>query len=183
MSDAALVVAFAGARSPRRPPGARHAVAHDALADAASANELLGSFLERPVGAGELAEIRALQEAVMGIVEALIDGAPAPLGPINALAARAPAVRLLERRADGELTASLRPAHASATAVLLLAVIGELGELSPSRLRRCARPECGLVFYDLTRSGTQRWHAERPCGLRERQRRHRDAHPDRRSPG
>jgi predicted RNA-binding Zn ribbon-like protein len=50
----------------------------------------------------------------------------------------------------------------------------QLHKQEPSRLRRCARPECRLVFYDdATRSATQRWHAERPCGLRERQRRHR----------
>ena len=67
----------------------------------------------------------------------------------------------------------LRPGRPSAVAALLVAVIRELGELEPSRLRRCARPECGLVYYDATRSATQRWHAERPCGLRERQRRHR----------
>jgi predicted RNA-binding Zn ribbon-like protein len=53
-------------------------------------------------------------------------------------------------------------------------VIDELSEVEPTRLRRCARPECSLVFYDVTRSATQRWHDERPCGLRERQRRHRD---------
>ena len=31
--------------------------------------------------------------------------------------------------------------------------------------------------YDTTRSATQRWHAERPCGLRERQRRYRTRKP------
>ena len=39
-----------------------------------------------------------------------------------------------------------------------------------------ARPECELVFYDMTKSNTQRWHAESPCGRRERQRRFREVH-------
>src|SRR6266545_4823641 len=49
----------------------------------------------------------------------------------------------------------------------------ELNALEPDRLRRCARPECDLIFYDTTRSHTRRWHAEDPCGWRERQRVHR----------
>jgi predicted RNA-binding Zn ribbon-like protein len=51
----------------------------------------------------------------------------------------------------------------------------ELAEIDPTRLRRCQRRECDLLFYDTTRSATRRWHAESPCGIRERQRRHRRA--------
>ena len=119
--------------------------------------------------------MRALQRAVLAIVDALIDGSRPPLEALNALAAREPAIYALERRPGGKLHARLRPKRASAAATLLVAAIRELSELEPSRLRRCARPECTLVFYDVTRSATQRWHAERPCGLRERQRRHRGA--------
>jgi predicted RNA-binding Zn ribbon-like protein len=148
---------------------------HDALADATSASELLEPFLGAAVDARELAAVRALQRAVLAIVDALIDGSRPPLEALNALAAREPAIYALERRPDGKLQARLRPKRASAAATLLVAAIRELSELEPSRLRRCARPECTLVFYDVTRSATQRWHAERPCGLRERQRRHRGA--------
>ena len=119
--------------------------------------------------------MRALQRAVLAIVDALIDGSRPPLEALNALAAREPAIHALERRPGGKLHARLRPKRASAAATLLFVAIRELSELDPSRLRRCARPECMLVFYDVTRSATQRWHAERPCGLRERQRRHRGA--------
>jgi predicted RNA-binding Zn ribbon-like protein len=146
---------------------------HDALADAASASELLEPFLDAAVDARELAAVRSLQRAVLAIVDALIDGARPPLEALNALAAREPAIYALERRPGGTLHARLRPKRASAAATLVVAAIRELGELEPSRLRRCARPECTLVFYDVTRSATQRWHAERPCGLRERQRRYR----------
>ena len=96
-------------------------------------------------------------------------------GGLNALAAREPAIYAIERHPNGRLRRTLRPTRASATATLVVAAIRELSDLEPSRLRRCARPECTLVFYDITRSATQRWHAERPCGLRERQRRHRGA--------
>jgi predicted RNA-binding Zn ribbon-like protein len=174
--DAALVVALANAQAARRPTHAPVAVSHDALADAAGASELLEPFLDAPVDAQELAAVRAVQRAVVAIVDALIDGSQPPLEALNALAAEEPANYALERHPDGRLRATLRPKRASAAAALLVAAIRELGELEPARLRRCARPECTLVFYDATRSATQRWHAERPCGLRERQRRHRAKH-------
>jgi hypothetical protein len=64
------------------------------------------------------------------------------------------------------------------------AAVARGGDIVRPRARRdevlahlaAARPECTLAFYDATRSATQRWHAERPCGLRERQRRHRAKH-------
>jgi predicted RNA-binding Zn ribbon-like protein len=172
VNEPALVVALANARAIRRPTRAPRAVAHDALSDVASADALLAPFLDDPVNPRELAALREVQRAVLAIVDALIDAVPPPLEALNALAAREPAIQALERHGDS-LRATVRPKRATTAATLLAAVIGELSELEPSRLRRCARPECGLVFYDTSRSATQRWHAERPCGLRERQRRHR----------
>jgi predicted RNA-binding Zn ribbon-like protein len=171
--DPALTVALANAQADRRPPGARTALRHDALADAASARELLSPFLDGPVEARDLPALRALQRAVLAIVDAEIDGRQPPVEALNRLAALEPMICALEPESNGTLRTALLPKRPSATATLLIRVLRELGELEPGRLRRCARPECSLVFYDLTRSGTQRWHAERPCGLRERQRRHR----------
>ncbi len=176
MTDAALVVTLANAQAARRPPHARAAVAHDALADAASATALLEPFIGAPVRPRELAAVRAVQRTVLAVVDALIEGSPAPLRDLNALAARESVVLALEPGPGGGLQLRARPERASAVATVLVAVLHELGELRPSRLRRCARPECSLVFYDVTRSATQRWHAESPCGVRERQRRHRAAH-------
>jgi predicted RNA-binding Zn ribbon-like protein len=176
VTDAALVVALANAQADRRPAHAPVAVPHDALADAAGASELLKPFLDAPVDTQELAAVRAVQRAVVAIVDALIDGSHPPLEALNAQAAEEPVIYALKRQADGNLRTTMRPKRASAAATLLVAVIHELSELEPARLRRCARPECTLVFHDVTRSATQRWHAERPCGLRERQRRHRAKH-------
>jgi hypothetical protein len=52
-------------------------------------------------------------------------------------------------------------------------VIEELDGIDLSRLRQCQRKECDLLFYDMTRSRSQRWHAENPCGWLERQHRRR----------
>jgi predicted RNA-binding Zn ribbon-like protein len=49
----------------------------------------------------------------------------------------------------------------------------EFDGVDTSRLRQCQREECDLLFFDRTRSRTQRWHAENPCGWLERQRRRR----------
>ena len=73
------------------------------------------------------------------------------------------------------LRAQLEWSEPTPSAGLARAVALELGEIDVARLKRCERPACNLVFYDKTRSGTQRWHAESPCGNRERQRRHRAA--------
>jgi predicted RNA-binding Zn ribbon-like protein len=176
VTDAALVVALANAQAARRPTHWRTAAPHDALADAASASQLLKPFLDDPLDARELAAVRVLQRAVVAIVDALIHGWQPPLEALNALAAREPVIYALERQPHGRLHTTLRPTRASAAATLLVSAIRELDEIEPARLRRCARRECTLVFYDVTRSATRRWHAERPCGLRERQRRHRAKH-------
>jgi predicted RNA-binding Zn ribbon-like protein len=176
VTSVSLVVALANARAIRPPPRAGAALADDALADPARASELLQPFLRCPVDPQDLAALRALQHAVGAAVDALIDGSPPPLDALNELAAREPVIYALERGPGRELRSVLRPNPRSAVASLVIEVVRELGELDPARLRRCARPECALVFYDTTRSATQRWHAERPCGLRERQRRHRARH-------
>jgi predicted RNA-binding Zn ribbon-like protein len=174
--NAALVVALANAQAERRPTGARAAVGQDELADAASASELLTPFLDRPVDPRDLAGVRAVQQAVVAVVDALVGERQPPLQALNALAAQQPAIYTLTQGSDGQLHATPRPQRPSTTGALLLAVMRNLSELEPSRLRRCARSECRLVFYDTSRSATQRWHAERPCGIRARQQRHRTNH-------
>jgi predicted RNA-binding Zn ribbon-like protein len=58
-------------------------------------------------------------------------------------------------------------------AALARRVIEELDGIDLSRLRQCQRKACDLLFFDMTRSRSQRWHAENPCGWAERQHRRR----------
>ena len=60
----------------------------------------------------------------------------------------------------------------SLAAALARRLIEELSQLEPDRLRRCARPQCDLLFYDTTVPAAQ-MARRRPCGWRERQRAHR----------
>jgi Putative stress-induced transcription regulator len=126
VSDAALVVALANGQRDRRPTHARVAMSHDALADAASASRLLEPFLGRRIGAKELAAVRALQTAVVAIVDALIDGSPPPLDQLNGLAAKEPTIARLKRQRDGKLQATLQAKHASAVGTLVVAAIASL---------------------------------------------------------
>ena len=46
--------------------------------------------------------------------------------------------------------------------------VRELTSCDSTRLKVCERQECGLYFYDTSRNRSARWHAENPCGWRER---------------
>jgi predicted RNA-binding Zn ribbon-like protein len=171
--DAPVLVALANAGRARRPPGARLAVAEDPFGRAESATGLVREFLGRPVLAGELDGLSRLAIEAQRIAERLVEGAAPSPKQINRLAADCAGHSQLRSTPGGALEAVVVWDSGPAAAVLARRVIEELGAIEPSRLRRCARPECGLVFYDSSRSGTQRWHSEVPCGWRERQRRRR----------
>jgi predicted RNA-binding Zn ribbon-like protein len=123
----------------------------------------------------QLERLRALHAAVVELVDRLLAGrsVASQADRLTQLADASSARARLE--ADGGAPrARLEWSDPDPVAALARRLISELGSLDIGRLRRCARPECHLVFYDTTRSGTRRWHAESPCGIRERQRRHRD---------
>jgi predicted RNA-binding Zn ribbon-like protein len=146
----------------------------DPLASAASASQAL-SLPE--VDGGQLEVLRELHATVVELVDGLLER-----GALGRLAARltgfgqpsVATVRLVVGESGG-LEARLEWSEPTPAAGLARRVALELGELDPQRLKRCERPACDLFFYDTTRSGTRRWHAESPCGSRERQRRHRAA--------
>jgi predicted RNA-binding Zn ribbon-like protein len=171
--DAPVLVALANAGRPRRPPGTRRAVIEDPFEHAESATRLLGIFLGRSVDAVELDGLHRLADAARRIADSLVKGATPSVRGLNRLAVDCAGRAQLRVTPAGELDAVVRWESGPAAAVLARRIIDELGAIDPSRLRRCARPECGLVFYDSSRSGTQRWHGEVPCGWRERQRRRR----------
>ncbi|MGW0183199.1 CGNR zinc finger domain-containing protein [Nocardia sp. NPDC003345] len=43
---------------------------------------------------------------------------------------------------------------------------------APTRIRRCAHPDCILFFYDTSKNGTRRWHSMATCGNRAKAARH-----------
>jgi hypothetical protein len=157
---------------PRKPSGATVPHVEPVLPDAATAAAQLAEVFDGPVGPADLADLRRLPRAAVAAAGALLAGEAVECGELNALAAGSQARVELSMTGQG-------PRHQlvwtdpSPAATLARRLVEELGTLQPDRLRRCGRPECDLAFYDTTRSRTRRWHAEDPCGWRERQRVHR----------
>ena len=159
---------------PRRPSGARSRVTEAALPDAATASRQLGALISQPVTEADVAGLRDLQRAAAQAVDALLAGEVPDCAAVNAVASGSTGRAELVV-SGGKLRERIAWDDGAAAAELARRLVGELAALDPSRLRRCARRECNLAFYDTTRSRTRRWHAEDPCGWRQRQhaRRHR----------
>jgi predicted RNA-binding Zn ribbon-like protein len=125
--------------------------------------------------ASELTGLRELHATVLQLVDGLLSGrgVARPAARLTDLAKGSAATVRLDAADDQTLNLSFEWSEPTPTATLARQAALELGEIDPTRLKRCERPACNLLFYDTTRSHTQRWHAESPCGNRERQRRHR----------
>jgi predicted RNA-binding Zn ribbon-like protein len=167
-----LLLLLANLGRPRRPSGVAAPYAEPILPDANVASAQLAEVIDQPVAAADLGDLRRLQRASVHAADAILAGEALDSAEVNALAAGSCArIQLLVT--DGVPRRQLIWTDTSLAAALARRLIEELNTLEPDRLRRCARPECDLLFYDTTRSRTRRWHAEDPCGWRERQRVHR----------
>lgn len=167
------LVQLANLTVPRKPD--RGASIHpDPLASTATAAQALG--LPR-VTASQLAALRKLHQTVVDLADDLLAGRPAARAAalLTRLARPSKATVRIEVGENRTYRTRLEWSAPNPAAALARQVALELADIEPTRLRRCQRAECKLVFYDTTRPGTRLWHAESPCGNRERQRRHRAA--------
>lgn len=157
-------------RKPNRGPTIRP----DPLARPDTAAEALG--LGR-VETSQLGELRDLHQTVVSLIDGLLDGhsIARPAAKLTKLAQASTATVRIEVSENRPFRTRLEWSDPTPAAALARLVTLELAEIDVTRLRRCERSACNLVFYDTTRSGTRRWHAESPCGARERQRRYREA--------
>lgn len=165
--DALLVLANLG--RPRRPSRASARCAEPVLPDAAGAARQLAGLGADAITEADVPALRELQRVATQAAEALRREADPDWALLNALARGSTAHAELINN-DGDQQRQLVWTDASPAAGLARRLIDELADIDPSRLRSCARSECGLLLYDTTRSRTRRWHAEDPCGWRERQR-------------
>jgi predicted RNA-binding Zn ribbon-like protein len=129
------------------------------------------------VETSELGALRELHQTVVELVDGLLAGRSVarPAARLTELARPSAATVRIDVCEDRTIGSSLEWSDPTPAAGLARRVASELAGIDIARLKRCERPACMLVFYDTTRSGTRRWHAESPCGVRERQRRHRAA--------
>jgi predicted RNA-binding Zn ribbon-like protein len=157
-------------RKPHRGP----TIHPDPLASPATAAQALS--LPR-LDASQVTALRELHTTVVELVDGLLSGrrVARSAARLTKLARPSVATLRLDVGDDQLLRARLEWSEPTPAATLARRVALELAEIDVGRLKRCERAACNLVFYDTTRSGTQRWHAESPCGNRERQRRYRAA--------
>jgi predicted RNA-binding Zn ribbon-like protein len=153
---------------PRRPAGATAAFREQVLPDPATADSQLGELVSRPVSESDLSSLRRVHQVAVAATESLLSGEALDGAELTALALGSTAHLELTTTAGG-LSQNMVWSDNSISAGLARRLIEELAVLEPDRLRRCARAECDLVFYDTTRSRTRRWHADDPCGWRQRQ--------------
>jgi len=157
-----------------RKPGRGPTIHPDPLAGPASAARAVGlPRLDPP----QLATLRELHKTIVQQVDGLLSGrsVAGPAARLTKLAQPSTATVRLDVNENRTLRARLEWSEPTPAATLARRVALELAGIDIARLKRCERPACNLAFYDTTRSGTQRWHAESPCGNRERQRRYRAA--------
>jgi len=166
----ALLLALANLNVPRK-PGRGATVPPDPLATTDGAADALGVAVAR----SELEGLRELHRVVADLVDRVLAGQDVEQQAARITALAQPSWARIQLEALGGVGLGQRLDWTDPTLVAGLArrVVLELGVIERCRLRRCGRPECDLLFYDTTRSNTRRWHAESPCGQRERQRRHR----------
>jgi predicted RNA-binding Zn ribbon-like protein len=146
----------------------------DPLAGQSTAERALGL---RRLDTSQLSALRELHKTIVQLVDGLLSGRPVarPAARLTTLAQPSRATVRLALSENQTLRAELKWSEPTPAATLARRVVLELAEIDVARLKRCERAACNLVFYDTTRPGTQRWHAESPCGNRERQRRYRAA--------
>lgn len=165
------LLALANLTVPRKPDRGP-TIYPDPLASPATAAQAIS--LPR-LDTSQLAALRELHKTVVQLVDGLLSGGSVgrPAAGLTTLAQPSIATVRLDGGEGQRLRSRLEWSEPTPAATLARRVALELGEIDVARLKRCERPACGLVFYDTTRSGTRRWHAESPCGNRERQRRYR----------
>lgn len=167
------LIGLANLGRPRRPAGATAPVVEAALPDAVTATSQLRGLIPRAAVDGDLPGLRRVREIAARAADALLRGDVPDPSALNRIARDSSAHTELVVDDDGAVRQELVWHDRSLAGHLARRVIDEIAALDRSRLRRCARNACDLLFYDTTRSRTRRWHAEDPCGCRERQRAHR----------
>lgn len=131
----------------------------------------------KPLARKEFGQAIELRELIHRLFDAEAqDRAPAQrdLEALNHALAEAPARTTLRRdRGLYGWDVDIR----SGTALALLApVLWSAGDLLAGprldRVRRCANPECGWLFFDDSRAGKRRWCSMQSCGNRAKAKRH-----------
>ncbi len=126
-------------------------------------------LLDRPpsVDTAQLQEARRLREAVAGSALATARGERLPPTDVDRInrGARYPVVPLLDPETGTVVFDAPRKVEGAFGRIARDAV-DLLGGEERSRVKVCARPGCGALFVDRTRTGSRRWCSMATCGNR-----------------
>ena len=165
----------------RRPSGERRATLNDPFAtkDAAGAflSEICPAVIHRDnrrvaLSSDVLSRLAAWRRALCRLLDTVASGAkpkPEDLNIVNCAASPAKRIKSLTSRMACEETILTQDPVARLSALC----VDELTRCDHRRIKKCARPECAMYFYDQTRNRGARWHADDPCGWRSRDERRR----------
>jgi len=122
------------------------------------------------VGNDTLDRVRRLRDGAIRLVDAHLDGRPAPAGDVRAIHdSRLVALRAATLCDDLPLTETIDPATPTLlVSYLALATAELLHRPDLSALRRCDGDGCGWLFLDTTRNHSRRWCDALDCGNRAR---------------
>jgi predicted RNA-binding Zn ribbon-like protein len=127
----------------------------------------------------ELNDARGLRDAIARLALCAADGHVPDTRDVDLLNLFAatpdvpPALGGGSRQAGaGRLRVSQAMSSVARDAVALFVAVGFLGD-DDRRIKRCAAPDCGLVFHDDSRAGSRRWCSMQKCGNRAKVRAHR----------
>lgn len=149
--------------------------------DTERADAMVRRAHQQPTGASAaLHEARRLRNVLRGLAE---HGAAPPgraeeaaISEINRILGRSAGSRRVESRSDGGFVRSFVTVG-DVFAGLLVPVIESAADAlvqgEMARVRKCANPGCGRVFYDASRNGLRRWCEMSTCGNRAKAARHR----------
>jgi predicted RNA-binding Zn ribbon-like protein len=135
--------------------------------------------------AADLAVAKRLRRAIWNGAEAVVEGATpaaADLAVINEAATLPPLVPSVDFSPSEGVKPSLGRAwreprvDQALSDVARDAIVLLSDPAQRARLRRCASPDCELIFYDSSRPGRRRWCSTERCGDRMRARAYRARH-------
>ncbi len=131
----------------------------------------------RPPARRDFERAIEVRETIYRVFDATARGkspSAADLDALNALLASAPMRAALKRERGGfTWDIDLRGSTALAQLAPILWSAGDLltgGRLD--KVKRCANPECGWLFFDDSRAGKRLWCSMQACGNRAKARRH-----------
>jgi predicted RNA-binding Zn ribbon-like protein len=137
---------------------------------------IAGRFDRATTGAteGDLVDALALRSAIASLAHALSDGQPPSSDDIDTVNLYAATPNIPPALVGGNRQAgrsSVRVGQALAS--IARDSVELFGEASHERIRRCAADDCGLIFFDESRSNNRRWCSMQRCGNRSKVRAHR----------